>query len=74
MNDFEPKPLTNSAQPPLVVETNSKVTAFTGFLKANRLYLGFIFFGLLIIGVLAYLAFRHVPVKPVKEANVNLEI
>jgi hypothetical protein len=74
MNDFEPKTLTQSAQPPLGMETSSRFTAFTGFLRANRLYLGFIFFGLLIIGVLAVFAFRDAPVQPVKEANVSLTI
>ncbi len=74
MAEFQIQPVINPQanipnEPPL-----TRVERFLAFLRANRLYLGFIFFGLLIIAVLAFLAFRKAPAVPVKEANVNLEI
>jgi hypothetical protein len=47
---------------------------FKGFYKANKFYFWAIILGVLIIGTLAYFAFKEVPQAPLKEANVQIEV
>jgi len=51
-----------------------KSSGLKGFLRENRWYVTAIAAGLLIIGVLAFFAFRGGPIQPPTEANVDISV
>ncbi|MBI3231987.1 MAG: DUF11 domain-containing protein [Candidatus Doudnabacteria bacterium] len=67
-NDFKPQEVNQPEVRPDLPSANKS------FYQANKFYIWAIVFGGLIIGVLAYFAFRLRPVMEVKEANVRMEI
>ncbi len=73
---FVKKPI---EQPMLNSDLRAKINGMQveeemSFFKANKFYFIAIFAGLLIIGLLAYLAFKKTPKPELKEANVELKI
>jgi uncharacterized repeat protein (TIGR01451 family) len=58
----------------LQASSSSSVGGFKGFYKDNRIYIWGIAGGLIIISLLAFLAFRSPPKPVVKEAKVNVTI
>ena len=78
MPDFQTKTVSEpkATQLPTGLDTQSLPSGVpaVNFFQANKLYIGFIVFAVLIIGLLAFFAFRPAPPAVLKEAKVTLQI